>query len=533
MMTADPAPAGKGRYGRIGKYQILSHIATGGVCAIYKAVDVDLGREVALKILPSDLAAKPNVMERFRREARHAARLRHDNIVAIYEFGQANGTYFLALEFVAGTDLFKLVSSEGPLEPQESLVYLIQLTRALEHLHKFGVVHRDVKPSNILLAQRDGRPIVKLTDLGLARLASEDDFRITQAGFTVGTVDYMSPEQARDSGEADIRSDIYSLGCTWFHLLTGRPPFPEGGLTERLLKHLRDEPPSVRQFNPRVSVGMAAVVRRMLAKDPGDRYPTPADLMRDLTLLERGGTPVGALPQAKEERKPVAPAAVAQPTPSWNDGDSTQDVDLANVVAALSSQEQRQAAAGQFARANEVLASGNFDYALHLLLSCCKLDPANREYRRMLRRTERARPREKGRFTFLSTSAPRTKLKAARSAGDYLKVLEYGEEILIRDPWDVAAQMDMAEAAEALEMPRLAAWLLEQAWRKEAPDIAVSRALARLYERYGNLNRAIKFWDWVRKADPTDVEASRKPRDLAARETISRGQYKQELSRRD
>jgi serine/threonine-protein kinase len=275
-----------GRPLRIGKYEVVAHIAAGGMAAVYKAMDTVLGRPVALKVLPPDLAARPNMIERFHREARSVAKLRHENIVTLYECGETNGLHFLALEFVDGIDLHEYVKRKKKLEPEEARQLLIQAARALTHAHKKGIIHRDIKPSNFLITQKNQQPLLKLTDLGLARQESDDEHRVTRAGTTVGTVDYMAPEQARDSSSADIRSDVYSLGCTAFHMLTGVPPFPEGTLTERVFKHTAVEPPSLRLLNPAVGEGLAAVIRRMMEKKPEDRYQTPADLLRDLEQLE-------------------------------------------------------------------------------------------------------------------------------------------------------------------------------------------------------------------------------------------------------
>src|SRR5262249_22465312 len=160
----------------------------------------------------------------------------------------------------------------------------------------------------------------------------------------------------------------------------------------------------------------------------------------------------------------------------------------------------------------------------HLLLTCCKLDPGNLGYRRVLRRVERAQHQQRGRrFSFLSRAPNKSKLKAAKAAGEYLKVLELGEEGLVRDPWDKGTQMLMAEAAEALGLLDLAVWILRHAWQKEKPDLAVGRALARMYEKAGRFREAIAMWELIRQSDPNDIEASRKSRDLAAADTIARG----------
>jgi len=281
-MASEPPAKGARRTLRIGKYEVVKHIATGGMGAVYRAVDLDLGRPVALKILPPDLAANPLVVERFRREAKAAAKLRHENIVTIYEFEEDRGTQFLVLEFVEGTDLQAYITQKGRLEPEEARLLLLQAARALDHAHRQGIVHRDIKPSNFLVAQKDGQPLLKLTDLGLARETSEDEFRVTRDGTTVGTVDYMSPEQARNSGLADIRSDIYSLGCTFYHMLAGQAPFAEGSLTERIYKHVETEPEDIRTLNPAVDLGLARILRRMLEKKPADRHQTPAELIGEL-----------------------------------------------------------------------------------------------------------------------------------------------------------------------------------------------------------------------------------------------------------
>jgi serine/threonine protein kinase len=535
-MTAEPSADDGRRYSRLGKYQVVAHLASGGMGAVYKAVEVDLGREVALKVLAPELADKPAIIERFQREARHIAKLRHRNIVKMYEFGEANGTYFLALEFVDGIDLYDYICRKGQLDIEESIFLLTQAAQALNHLHQQHMVHRDIKPSNFLLTRENGAVLVKLTDLGLARVVDESAFRVTRDGSTVGTIDYMSPEQARDSGSADIRSDIYSLGCTWYHMLAGRPPFAEGGLAERLYKHLNIEPPDIRGFNTQVSPALANVLRRMLAKKPADRYQTPALLLKDLAREESPpisgfaktqASPLQGQPPARPVTPKTSPALPARKTPPEVDRASGDTSELLAV-----SPEQRQAAAGQFERAKEVIGSGNIEYGIHLLLNCCKLDPANLAYRRVLRRTERARYEKRGsRLAFLTTRASKAKLKKAKASRDYRRVLELGEEVLVRDPWNNGTQMSMAEAADALGLLDLAVWILKHAWQQDSPDVTVGRALARMYEKRGRFREAIALWEWIRLAEPGDIEASRKPRDLAVADTIARGQYDEEATR--
>jgi serine/threonine-protein kinase len=282
-MPAPDRPAKDARKAiRVGSYEVINHIATGGMGAVYRARDVKLGREVALKILPPEMARNPTQLERFKREARHAARLRHENIVTLYEFGEDKGTYYIAMELIEGIDLHEYINRKKKLDPEEARRILIQATRGLSHAHKQGLVHRDIKPSNFLIVGQKDKMVVKMTDLGLAREASDDESRMTRSGTTVGTVDYMAPEQARDSRLADTRSDIYSLGCTLFHMLAGQAPFPDGGLTERLYKHAEAELPDVRQFNSKVPDALIAIMNRMLAKRPEDRYQTPGELLKEL-----------------------------------------------------------------------------------------------------------------------------------------------------------------------------------------------------------------------------------------------------------
>jgi serine/threonine protein kinase len=529
---------------RIGKYEVLAHIATGGMGAVYKARDTELGRIVALKIIPPDTAGKPAALERFRREARSAAKLRHENIVTLYEFGEARGVYFLALEYVDGIDLQAYIERKGRLKPDKARRILVQAARALDHAHKQGVVHRDVKPSNFLITRRDSGLLVKLTDLGLAREASEDEFRVTRVGSTVGSIDYMAPEQARDSRAADVRSDIYSLGCTFYHMLAGRAPFPEGSLTERLFKHIEEEPPDVRQFNPRVPEELVHVLNRMLAKKPEERYQTPAELLRDLARSRAVGSWQSAAvskgesppePANEAERDPASGEGArgqrGEPRPTAARGRGEDD----SLILPPLNPEQRRAAAGQFERATEVVALGNYDYGIRLLLSCCKLDPYTMAYRQMLRQTEKRKYQDNQRgssLAWLTTLLARGKLKAAERAGDHFRVLTYGEEILAQNPWDVGAQLAMAEAAARLGLQTLALWILEEARVKEPLDPRVNRALARLYEKRGNFSQAIALWELVRKAVPTDTEAHQKRTDLAAHETIQRGGYLEGIHRR-
>lgn len=520
---------------RFGRYQILAHLGTGGMGTVYKALDSVLGREVALKILPADAAAHPTLLERFRREARHSARLKHENIVTLYEFGEWQGMHYLALEFVTGINLLDYITEKRQLEPEEARQILIQSARALEQAHRQGIVHRDIKPANLLLTHKDGHLLVKLTDFGVAREANDEQFRVTSAGLTLGTVDYMSPEQARDSSLADIRSDLYSLGCTLFHMLAGQPPFPQGGLTERLLKHIEAEPPNILDLNPRVTPQLVAVLERLLAKAAADRFQTPTELLQELTRPGSGlprATRKPRDPNRKHAARPkrssvattVLPAVKQEPRkPVRKDPPEYDSSPLVPV-----SDEQRKVADAQYQRAKEVLAGGDQGYAQQLLMSSCKLDPGNLQYRQTLRRLERMmmeKPQRGSPLSWLTGLSKRSRLQSAKRAGDPRKVLELGEEALARNWADVPTQIAMAEAATELGLHRVALWLREQAQKLDPANLGLLRELARSYEQLERYERAIELWEAVRKAAPNDFEAQRKTTELAASETIARGQY--------
>lgn len=264
----------------LGKYQIQKEIGAGGMGAVFLARDTTLNRLAALKILPRDKAENPVLVKRFKAEGQAAAHLRHENIVSVYDAGEEDGYLYIALEYVEGTDLHNLINKRGRIPVRRSLEIITQVTEALAHAFQQGIVHRDIKPANILI-RLDG--VVKLTDLGLARSIDDNtETSITRAGTTVGTVDYMAPEQARDSKAADIRSDLYSLGCTWYHMLTGRAPFSEGSLTNKLAAHATTPPPDPREINDLVPEGVVAIIQRMMAKPQSGRYQTPEDLLEDL-----------------------------------------------------------------------------------------------------------------------------------------------------------------------------------------------------------------------------------------------------------
>ncbi len=266
---------------RIGHFELVEYVGGGGMGRVFRAVDTHLGRTVALKVLPPEQAAVADTLQRFQNEAQSTARLDHENIARVYFVGKDGELSYIVFEFVEGTNVRLLVEQKGPLPLAEALSYTIQVNEALAHADGRGVVHRDIKPSNVLITP-EGR--VKLIDMGLARLRSADPSAddLTQSGVTLGTFDYISPEQARDPRVADIRSDIYSLGCTLFFMLTGRPPFPEGTVLQKLLQHQGDEPPDVRAIRADVPEELSRVMRKMMAKDPRRRYAGSAELAADL-----------------------------------------------------------------------------------------------------------------------------------------------------------------------------------------------------------------------------------------------------------
>lgn len=265
---------------RLDHFEIRRRIGSGGMGRVFLAEDLDLRRPVALKVLNPGSTSDSALLARFQNEARSAALLRHDNIAQVYYTGESQGVHFIACEFIAGRTIRELIEEYETLPADLVVNYAIQATLALNHMSSSGVVHRDIKPSNIIVSN-DGR--VKIVDLGLARRDSPDSVcDITVAGSTLGTFDYLSPEQARDPREADARSDIYSLGCTLYHMLTGQPPYPEGTALQKLLDHQGKQAPDPARINSKVPGDLAEIVLRMMKTDPNDRYQSPGELLSDL-----------------------------------------------------------------------------------------------------------------------------------------------------------------------------------------------------------------------------------------------------------
>jgi serine/threonine protein kinase len=295
----DPRQLGQALEGQQLDHVLLQKfVGGGGMGAVFRAWDTNLHRTVAVKVLSLRQAGDTEGQRRFQTEARSAARLDHPNIARAHYVGADRGVQYIVFEYIDGTNLRDIVYGNGPLQLSDALNVTLQIAGALTHAWEREVVHRDIKPSNIIITH-DG--LAKLVDMGLARLeyieqAEHDE---TATGVTLGTFDYISPEQARNPRDADIRSDIYSLGCTLFFMLTSRPPFPEGTVLQKLLAHQSEPPPDVRELRPDVPDTLARVLARMLAKQPDERFQTPLELSAALTgCIEQLGLapPPAALP---------------------------------------------------------------------------------------------------------------------------------------------------------------------------------------------------------------------------------------------
>ncbi len=291
---ADGAP-GPAIGERVGPYEILGVAGTGGMASVLRAKDVDLGREVALKMLPPAQSGDTEAVARFKLEGRAAAQLDHDNVARVFACGEDAGRPFIAFEFVEGETLRDVIARQGPLTPADCVAITAEVAAGLAHAAERGIVHRDIKPSNLIVTP-GGR--VKIVDMGLARCDTRPVIGdVTKSGVTLGTFDYISPEQALDPRRADPRSDIYSLGCTVYHAATGRPPVPSGTAAQKLHAHQHLPVVDPRVYNPAVPPGLAQLLATMMAKSPARRFQTPKELLAATSKLAAElGVPSETLP---------------------------------------------------------------------------------------------------------------------------------------------------------------------------------------------------------------------------------------------
>lgn len=267
------------------KYKLIELIGQGGMGAVYLCEHQALRRPVAVKVMPEDKVKAPGALERFQREARAISQLDHNNIVRAYDMGCDEGVHFMVMEYVDGVNLEKLISKhfkDQGLPLSRAAHYAVQTAMALQHAHEIGWVHRDIKPANILV---DRYGCVKLLDLGLSRMFENDTDQLTKKfdeGNVLGTADYIAPEQALDVSAADIRADIYGLGCTLYFLLAGRPPFHKGTVAQKLVWHQTKYPDHIRTVRPDLPEEINEILFRMIAKKPDDRYAEPLDVIEAL-----------------------------------------------------------------------------------------------------------------------------------------------------------------------------------------------------------------------------------------------------------
>jgi hypothetical protein len=286
----------------LGEYVILDLIGVGGMGQVFRAIHRRMERVVALKVLPEQATASAMLTQRFHQEIKAAARLAHPNIVTAYDAGEHQGIHYLVMEHIDGTDLARRVKKQGPLPVAEAVDCVVQAARGLEHAHDKGVIHRDVKPANLLLSSGG---IVKVLDLGLASIRllpfgepGATSAGITQAGANLGTANYMAPEQSLDAATVDHRADIYSLGCTLYYLLTGAPVYSAANSMQRFLAHREAPIPSLRARRPDVPEALDTIFQRMVAKAPRDRFASMGGVIQALSLCDVGGPTIASARQA-------------------------------------------------------------------------------------------------------------------------------------------------------------------------------------------------------------------------------------------
>jgi serine/threonine protein kinase len=295
---------GKWRGFTLGKYRVLEQLGRGGMGTVYLCEHQVMRHRVAIKVLPTNRAKNPSLLGRFYREARAGGALDHPNLVRAHDVDQEGNLHFLIMDYVEGTSLHDLVARFGPLAHERAAHYISQAARGLHHAHQNELIHRDVKPANLIL-ERNGT--VRVLDLGLARFCEDEDLLTLKYddNSVLGTADYVSPEQADDSHGVTHRTDIYSLGCTFYYLLTGQPPFPDGPVAQKLIWHQVRYPTPIREIRSEVPEELQAIIERMMAKEPDDRYPDMGEVVRALAPWTVRPIP----PPAEAEMPSLAPAA--------------------------------------------------------------------------------------------------------------------------------------------------------------------------------------------------------------------------------
>lgn len=298
-----------------GEYNLIERLATGRMAGIYKALH-PLGQVVAIKVLPPAKAKHPQLLARFQREARLAVQLDHDNCVRTFQHSQTKeGIHYLVMEFLEGDTLEEVIKARIKVPPREVVPILSQALRGLEHLHELGMVHRDIKPGNFMLVPARGADlarstancVVKVLDIGLGKalfdegIAGDEAGDLTGEGTLLGTLNYMAPEQARNASSADIRADLYSLGCVAYEMLTSKPPFEDTNFMNQMRRHAEEAPRSIIEQTPGTPAPLEGIIMRLLAKDPAMRYSTPGQVLKEMKALEASLAP----PPPPQAAKPL------------------------------------------------------------------------------------------------------------------------------------------------------------------------------------------------------------------------------------
>jgi serine/threonine protein kinase len=337
---------GRGQDLVLGPYVILERVGRGSMGDVFKARRQKDGQVIALKVIRQERRSDVKALSRFRREVEALTQLSHPNIVTACDIDEIGVAHYYAMEFVEGIDLDDFIARSGPLPVAPACDFIRQAADGLQHAHERGLIHRDIKPGNLVITPpgppaktsvlANGRyaeartrfghwGVIKILDLGLVLLstkaAGDEQFNLTQPGFSLGTADYMPPEQTTDPHSVDIRADLYSLGCTFYDMLTGKPPFPTGTMIEKLRAHMSQDPVPVNQVRPEVPQAVADVVAKLLAKKPADRYQTPGELAAALTgilaHMEPAALNLDWTPTCKSSATiPVAPSEAAPPPES-------------------------------------------------------------------------------------------------------------------------------------------------------------------------------------------------------------------------